>query len=70
MIYDGMTPYLFCFSAEGRRHKWVRFYRVDMYAALDDCKAAARREYPLAHGFIIYSDQGDEEIRKSWGLPE
>lgn len=69
-MYDGMSPYRFSFTAAGTRHAWVRFYRCDMYAALEDCKAVALREYPEAHAFMIESDQDDAEIRKSWGLPQ
>jgi hypothetical protein len=67
--YHGMKPYRFTFNANGKRHSWIRFYRDDMELALADSKEVALREYPLAHAFMIESDQNDESIRKSWGLP-
>jgi hypothetical protein len=64
----GLKPYRFSFTAQGKRHVWVRFYH-DIHRALEDCKRIALNEYPLcAHGFLIESDQDDEQIRKSWGL--
>lgn len=64
----GLRPYRFSFTANGKRHVWIRFYH-DIHQALEDCKFHANREYPLfAHDFLIESDQDSEEIRKAWGL--
>jgi hypothetical protein len=63
-----LKPYRFSFTAEGKRHSWVRFYRVGMEHALTDCKRVALREYEDASAFLIESDQDDEDVRKSWGL--
>jgi len=70
-LYCGMTPYRFSFIAEGTRHSWIRFSRNGMEAALAAAKLVAHREYPATpiHAFLIESDQDDEIIRKSWGLP-
>jgi hypothetical protein len=67
-----LRPFRFSFISEslngGKRVFWVRFYR-DMEFALQDSKRVALRENSDAHGFMIESDQGDESIRRSWGLP-
>lgn len=65
---DDLKPYRFSFTAENRRHVWIRFYRVSMLAALADCKRVALREYDDARAFLIESDQDDIDVRKSWGL--
>lgn len=62
-----MKPYRFSFTAGGVRHAWIRFYR-DMETALADSKRVALHENHDAHSFLIESDQGNAEIRKSWGL--
>jgi hypothetical protein len=66
-----LPPYRFSFTAHnGRavvRHNWIRFYR-DINTALEDFKLVALREYSDAHGFMIESDQDNEEVRRSWGL--
>ena len=64
-----MRPYRFSFFLHDVRQVWIRFYQIDMEAALEDCKKAALRENPDACAFMIESDQDDESIRKSWGLP-
>ena len=63
-----LKAYRFSFTAEGKRHSWIRFYRVGMEDALTDCKRVALRECEDASAFLIESDQDDEAVRQSWGL--
>ena len=65
--HDRIKPYRFSFTAQGKRHVWIRFYD-DMGDALNNCKEVAMREYTDAKAFVIESDQDDEAIRKAWGL--
>ncbi len=69
-----LKPYRFSFVSKslngGRRVYWIRFYRCSMEQAFEDCKRVARRENADAQGYMIESDQDDEGIRKSWGLPQ
>ena len=65
---QSLKPYRFSFFSHDVRQVWIRFYRIDMESALEDCKKVALRENPDACAFMIESDQDDLAVRKSWGL--
>ena len=65
---QSLKPYRFSFFSHDVRYVWIRFYRIDMESALEDCKKVALRENPDACAFMIESDQDSLAVRQSWGL--